>query len=149
MLQCKSIGCMNLVQPNQDYCPTCLSLHRIRVQALDRASTDKPLEPVSFPIPPAPSEEFSGGKVNYYTIPITDPMHGTPPYNATCQDIIEALGMTFNEGNAFKSLWRMAAARKGLKKKGDDGGLYNAQKVQFAGDRIVIEEERRLAAITS
>ena len=85
--------------------------------------------------------EFSGGSVDYYKIPIHNPT--TPwntPYLAECNDIIEALGMNYAEGNAFKAIWRRAAARLGKKKKGqDEAGLYDAQKVEFFGARLVAQ----------
>ena len=60
---------------------------------------------------------------------------------AECNDIIEALGMNYAEGNAFKAIWRRAAARTlGKAKKGYEDGLYDAQKVEFFGKRLVEQE---------
>lgn len=82
--------------------------------------------------------EYSGGKTSYYMVEVTQPVAPTSkPYVAECQDIIEALGMDFNEGNAFKALWRRAAARLGKAKLGYTDGLYDAQKVEFYGKRLV------------
>lgn len=85
-----------------------------------------------------PKVEYTGGSVSYYTVAILHPT--TPersPYTAECNDIIEALGMNYAEGNAFKAIWRMCAARKGLGKKGYDDGLYDAEKVAFFGNRMI------------
>lgn len=87
--------------------------------------------------------EYSGGKTNYYMVDVISPVdQRSDPYTAECQDIIEALGMDFNEGNAFKALWRRAAARLGKSKRGYTDGLYDAEKVEFYGKRLV-ELERR------
>lgn len=83
---------------------------------------------------------YSGGSSDYYKVTINRTT--TPyamPYTAECNDIIEALGMNFAEGNAFKALWRRAAQRTlGLRKVGaKDDGLYDAEKVEFFGKRLV------------
>ena len=94
----------------------------------------------------AESPEYSGGSVNYYKVEIKDPTtEGVQPYTAECNDIIEALGMNYAEGNAFKALWRRAAQETlGLRKAGaKEDGLYDAQKVEFFGKRLVVQSERR------
>lgn len=86
------------------------------------------------------SEEHTGLSVSYYTVyvkhPTGDGQTAPAPYTAQCNDIIEALGMDYAEGNAFKAIWRTAAARRGLKKKGNNS-LYDAEKVVFFGQRMV------------
>ncbi len=64
-------------------------------------------------------------------------------YEAECNDIIEALDMTFAEGNAFKAIWRKAKARQGVQKKGYDNGLYDSEKVVFFGERMVVEAKEK------
>lgn len=95
----------------------------------------------------AESPEYSGGSVNYYKVEIQAPTSGGPKYTAECNDIIEALGMNYAEGNAFKAIWRRAAQETlGLRKAGaKDDGLYDAQKVEFFGKRLVVQSERRKA----
>lgn len=93
-----------------------------------------------------PVEEYTGGSVSYYQVPIEHPTSGGDPYTAECNDIIEALGMNYAEGNAFKALWRRAAARTlGLTKRGYTDGLYDAEKVEFFGKRLVVQETARKA----
>lgn len=88
--------------------------------------------------------EYTGGKVNYYEVKVESPTRdGRAPYTAECNDIIEALGMSFAEGEAFKAIWRGAAARKNLAKRGYTDGLYDAEKVQFYGGRMVAQEKSR------
>ena len=87
-------------------------------------------------------EEYTGASVSYYTVWIENPTtEGREPYHAECNDIIEALGMNYAEGNSFKALWRRAAARQGLQKKGYDNGLYDAEKVEFFGKRLVVQSK--------
>ena len=91
--------------------------------------------------------EYSGGSVSYYTCSVTHPISETAdPYDAECIDIIDALQMTPNEANAFKALWRRAAARLGKSKRGYTDGLYDAEKVEFYGRRLVELETRERAA---
>lgn len=93
--------------------------------------------------PTLPTPEYTGGSSSYYSVDITNPTtEGRPPYTAECNDIIEALGMNYAEGNAFKAIWRRAAARTlGLTKKGYDDGLYDAEKVEFFGKRLVVQSK--------
>lgn len=88
--------------------------------------------------------EYSGGSVDYYKVPITSPTTPyTIPYTAECNDIIEALGMNYAEGNAFKAIWRKAAQRTlGKAKAGAKAdGLYDSEKVEFFGKRLVIQSK--------
>ena len=85
--------------------------------------------------------EYTGGKVSYYEVFIECPTReGRQQYTAECNDIIEALGMSFSEGEAFKAIWRKAAARLMPAKKGHNGGLYDAEKARFYGCRMEIIE---------
>ena len=83
--------------------------------------------------------EYTGGSVDYYKVDVKNPTTASEPYMAECNDIIEALGTNYAEGNAFKALWRRAAHRTlGKKKAGaKDDGLYDAEKVAFFGARLV------------
>lgn len=82
-------------------------------------------------------EEYTGGSVNYYKVKINNPTTIKEPYEAECNDIIEALQMNYAEGNAFKAIWRKCAARLGNAKKGYTDGLYDSEKVVFFGQRMV------------
>ena len=95
--------------------------------------------------PQAPTTpEYTGGSVSYYRVQITNPTSGTDAYQAECNDIIEALGMNYAEGNAFKAIWRKCAARTlGKAKAGYEDGLYDAEKVVFFGQRMVSQEKYR------
>lgn len=88
---------------------------------------------------------YTGGSSDYYMVEVKHTTSGGESYTAECNDIIEALGMNFAEGNAFKALWRRAAHRTlGLKKAGaKDDGLYDAEKVKFFGERLV-EQSKEL-----
>jgi hypothetical protein len=92
----------------------------------------------------AAQPEYTGGSVSYYQVRITAPTSGGGAYTAECNDIIEALGMNYAEGNAFKAIWRRCAARTlGKAKAGYKDGLYDAEKVVFFGQRMVDQEKRR------
>jgi hypothetical protein len=86
--------------------------------------------------------EYTGGSVGYYRVRIDHPTsEDMLPYTAECNDIIEALGMNYAEGNAFKAIWRRCAARTlGKTKAGYKDGLYDAEKVVFFGERMVAQE---------
>ncbi len=88
--------------------------------------------------------EFTGNNVNYYLVQVDEPKR-LEPYTAECEDIIEALGMTFAEGCAFKAIWRSCAARTlGLQKKGQDThGVYDAEKVQYYGGRMLAYRKKQ------
>ena len=90
------------------------------------------------------NKEYTGASVSYYKVKIDKPTtESNPPYLAECNDIIEALGMLYAEGNAFKAIWRKAAARTlGVSKKGYTDGLYDSQKVVFFGERLVAQETK-------
>lgn len=94
-----------------------------------------------------PKLEYTGKSVSYYRVDVDNPTSpDLPAYSAECNDIIEALGMNFAEGNAFKALWRRAAARTlGKAKEGYKDGLYDAEKVVFFGERMVAQEKARQA----
>ena len=87
--------------------------------------------------PTAP--EKSGGSVNYYKVQINDPTSGSNnSYMAECNDIIEALNMNYTEGNIFKAIWRMAAARElGKLKEGFEKPKYDTEKVVFFANRLM------------
>lgn len=90
--------------------------------------------------------ELSGGNVNYYLVEVTDPKR-LAPYTAECEDIIEALGMNFAEGCAFKALWRSCAARAlGKRKAGqDEDGIYDADKlIHYALRTKAIREKMKV-----
>lgn len=87
--------------------------------------------------------QLTGGSSDYYKVMVTHPTTGPSQYMAECNDIIEALDMNFAEGNAFKAIWRRAAARKGNGKAGTTA-LYDAEKIVFFGGRLV-EQAKRVA----
>lgn len=81
--------------------------------------------------------KLSGGLNNYYVVPIKNPQRiEQEPYQAECEDIIQALGMTFDEGCAFKALWRNAAARMGNGKP-DNSSVYDSEKIVHYANRIL------------
>lgn len=81
--------------------------------------------------------KLTGGRVNYYLVHVAHPQReDQSAYQAECEDIIQALGMTFDEGCLFKALWRSAAARKGNGKPGSSD-VYDAEKMVHYAGRIL------------
>ena len=82
---------------------------------------------------------------HYYRVRIATPMSPeVDPYVAECGDIIEALNMTFNEGELFKAIWRLAKSRQGKGKPGNSV-LYDAEKVGHYGARVLAHTKLNLA----
>ncbi len=86
--------------------------------------------------------EHTGGSVNYYKVHVANPTTLPEAYDAEANDIIESLGLTFAEGNLFKAIWRMAADRNGKKKKGNNS-VYDAEKLVFFAERVLIQEKAK------
>ena len=82
----------------------------------------------------------SGTDNNYWLLNIRNPKR-LSPYNVECEDIIEAMNMSFQEGEAFKAIWRKAGQRMGNGKPGNTA-LRDAEKVAHFGRRMVAMEER-------
>ncbi len=101
------------------------------------AATPKPVkEDVDVVQPPPEVGKLTGGSSDYYKVLISNPTSGGPGYAAECNDIIEALDMTFAEGNIMKALWRRAAERSGNGKPGTTS-VYDAEKIVFFAQRLL------------
>lgn len=84
-------------------------------------------------VTPTTPEEHTGGSSSYYDIEVGGS-------TVRCLDIIEALDMSFNEGNIFKAVWRIAAAKQGRTKKGNNM-FYDSEKICFFGERLMKEHK--------
>lgn len=83
--------------------------------------------------------EVSGGSCDYYRVEIKAPTTETQDtYIAECNDVIEALNMTYAEANIFKEIWRTAAARELGKVKGGHTTQRGAEKILFFAKRHCI-----------
>ena len=129
-------------------CSTCVHNHPSGCGLASFAAECLSVAPAKYHTPvsktPAKVEvnKDNGSNGSYYEVDCVSHKDGRE-YMVECQDIIDALQMTFNEGNTFKSLWRLAAARLG-KVKGDGGKeLYDAQKVEFYGKRVLKAQEAK------
>jgi hypothetical protein len=115
-----------------------VSLMQDFAAAADNGERNRRTDKVSANVNPKP--EYTGGSVSYYRVEIASPTSkDVHPYMAECNDIIEALQMNYAEGNAFKAIWRMCAARLGKSKQGYKDGKYDAEKVVFFGERLVAQ----------
>lgn len=79
------------------------------------------------------SEEHTGGSSSYYDLKLGST-------TIKCLDIIEGLDMSYNEGNILKAVWRIAAAKQGKKKKGNNM-YYDSEKIVFFGERLLEEHK--------
>lgn len=82
------------------------------------------------------SKEFTGGPVSYYKVEVKNPASIKKPYKVECLDVIESLGMSFNEGELFKALWRRCAARTLNVKKKTHDDTYDIEKILFYAKRV-------------
>lgn len=150
MKQCKSIGCSSLITDGSDRCIDCQHQQSLDApvpqafrQHSDLPRMPRPSEVRSAHVDDEPKEATSsGGDNDYWIASITHPKR-LEPYDAECEDLIEHFQMSFQEGEAFKALWRKGQARIGNGKPGDSP-LRNAQKVRHFGARMEVMEERRL-----
>jgi hypothetical protein len=86
-------------------------------------------------------DTLTGGRNNYYLVNVDNPQReDQPAYQAECEDIIEALGLTPNEANIFKAIWRSANARLNNGKP-DHKALYDAQKMVHYSKRVLRKAE--------
>lgn len=85
------------------------------------------------------SGESSGGDNDYWVATVTNPKR-LEPYQAECEDLIELFQMTFQEGEAFKALWRKGQLRIGNGKPGDTL-LRNSEKAYHYSGRMVAMEK--------
>lgn len=91
---------------------------------------------------------MTGGFVSYYLAKVAHPQRAEqPPYQAECEDIIQALEMTFDEGCIFKAIWRSAAARLGDRKPGHNP-TYDAEKIVHYGKRNLLRVNNQNVALT-
>ena len=91
-----------------------------------------------------PIPEYTGGSSSYYKVDVANPVSAGDPYTVGCQDVIEALDMSFSEGNIFKAIWRICAAKKGKAKKGYVDSVYDLEKIIFFAQReLQIEKMKR------
>ena len=88
-------------------------------------------------------DNSGGGFTNYYLVTVAHPQRPEQaPYQAECEDIIEALELNFDEGNIFKEIWRSANARKGNGKAGNTE-LRGAEKISHYAARILKRTQRQ------
>jgi len=90
-----------------------------------------------------PDAQITGGRVNYYLVRVEHPQReDQAPYQAECEDIIEALSLNPDEANIFKEIWRSAAARQHNGKPGHTA-LYGAEKIVHYAGRILRRVRRQ------
>ncbi|MCM2973797.1 hypothetical protein [Larsenimonas suaedae] len=150
---CKSIGCETKFSSTLpgDFCEKCQGhLEQFPHPDIDiqLESTPKIQKPSGLSLEMEAGPEFtsSGGDNDYWLVNINDPKR-LEPYKAECEDIIENLEMTFQEGEAFKALWRKCKLRLGDGKPGDTE-VRNSEKVAHYGARMAVMDKRRAQRAT-
>lgn len=84
-----------------------------------------------------------GGLTSYYVVDVLHPQDpDSQPYQAEAEDLIEALDLSFDEGNILKELFRKANERKGLIKPGTSQ-KRSAEKMYHSAGRILKAETRK------
>ncbi|MCD1628452.1 hypothetical protein K7I15_00890 [Marinobacter shengliensis] len=133
MPSCKTIGCRHSINMefSNDYCPDCLKMNKLLDQAADPIYSQQ-----------EETRESSGGDNDYWLLHIPNPKR-LEPYTVECEDIIEAMEMTFQEGEAFKALFRKCKIRMGDGKPGDSE-LRCSEKVAHFGQRMVVMDQRKV-----
>jgi hypothetical protein len=92
---------------------------------------------------PVSQKESSGLRVNYYLVQVDYPQREEqPPYQAECEDIIDALGLTPDEANIFKEIWRTANERTHGKGKEGNTPLRATQKLVHYSGRLLKKAQR-------
>lgn len=112
-------------------------------------TSSKPVQQTTNEENEAMKTENSGSHCEYYYCPVTHPRNPgqKSAYVANCEDIIQALGMTFDEGCEFKSLWRRARARQGFVK-AESSAVRDAAKALHYAERVFEFESRKAEAMT-
>jgi hypothetical protein len=140
-MTCKVKECTNTPCYFHGYCEhhAYLDTFTRQLEVTNVGSTTTPVLQVT---PLAIPQESSGGDNDYWVADITDPKR-LAPYKAECEDIIEHFQMSFQEGEAFKALWRNGAMRLG---KGKHGHIHHpkAEKVSHMGKRMEVIEKRKV-----
>lgn len=90
---------------------------------------------------PQQESEHTGGSSSYYITYIEKPTTLDTPYQAECNDMIEALEMTPAEAGIFKAVWRTAAKRQG---KGTCNSVDLAKQIIFSGKRMLVKADKEL-----
>lgn len=87
---------------------------------------------------------LTGASVDYYQVDVLHPTTpGRPAYRAECNDLIEALQLTYAEATVFKAIFRSANARLGNGKFGFEDGIYDAEKMCFFSQRVLAQNLHR------
>lgn len=88
--------------------------------------------------------QLTGSFTNYYLAKVDFPQREEqPPYQAECEDLIEALQLNPDEANIFKEIWRGANARLDNGKPGHTP-IYGAEKIFHYSGRILRRAKRSL-----
>ena len=92
--------------------------------------------------------ENSGFLCEYYLAPVVAPQRKEQaPYVAECEDVIQALELTFDEACEFKSIWRRGRGRQGFQK-AESTPVRDASKALHYARRVYALELRKADDVT-
>ena len=81
--------------------------------------------------PPQNPYPTGGGSCNYYMVKVNKPTTLQDPYTVECNDLIESLGLTWQEANIYKEIFRTANERTHNNGKQGNNPKRAAEKVLF------------------
>lgn len=90
--------------------------------------------------------EHTGGSSSYYDVEVHVELvddkkrKKVVPAIVSCNLIIEALNMNYAQATVFKAVWRICASKLGRKKRGNNT-VYDAEKINFFAERILVQEQ--------
>lgn len=87
---------------------------------------------------PQPQPQLSGGSCNYYMVDVKNPTTLEDAYTVECNDLIESLGLTPQEANIYKEIFRTANERTHGNGKDGNNPKRAAEKVLFFAIRHAI-----------
>lgn len=85
-----------------------------------------------------PQPQLSGGSCNYYMVNVKKPTTLKDAYTVECNDLIESLGLTPQEANIYKEIFRTANERTHGNGKDGNNPKRAAEKVLFFAIRHAI-----------
>ncbi len=121
---------------------------RTEVIPMDKEVKKTAMETLVKPIKPKKqTTEHTGGSSSYYDVEVDVELVGTTrkqvkPALVSCNLIIEALNMNYAQATVFKAVWRICASKLGRKKRGNNT-VYDAEKINYFAQRILIQESSK------
>lgn len=95
------------------------------------------------------ANKSGGGSCNYYIVDVDKPTTLKGQYTVECNDLIEALGLSFAEANIYKEIFRTANERTHNNGKQGNNPKRAAEKVLFFAIRNAIKNNVDIGRLLS